>query len=122
MFLIHKLLSARLRMRELFSEGEYIPLNTSGTYCNSLIAFMRIRGDEAAVVLAPRFMTRVVSEGDKPTGEKWMDTKFVIPDNLKMQMKDAVTGSEFTASGEVFVSHIMTSLPGVLLTGIITER
>lgn len=118
LFLIRRLLHLRLRMRELFSEGEYVQLETWGTYKNSVIAFMRILGSETAVAVAPRFLTGIVGEGEMPAGDVWQDTRILLSNGRNYILKDAITGSRFNFSGSIMLRDLLTQFPGALLHGI----
>lgn len=117
LFLIHRLLGLRNRMKELFSNGEYIPLETHGRYKNSVIAFMRRHENETAIAIAPRFFAHLVKEGEKPAGDIWQDTGIILPEGFNFFMKDAVTESEYHVSGELMLRDVLQSFPGAVLTG-----
>lgn len=117
MFLVHRLLQARKNIKALFTDGEYIPLDTSGRYSDSIVAFLRINGDQTAIAIAPRFLTSVVPEGIMPAGEVWADTTVRLPKGFTAEMKDAVTSSEMIIQGEILLKKTMTNFPGMLLCG-----
>lgn len=117
LFLIRRLLHSRLSMKELFSEGDYMPLEASGKYKNSIIAFMRTRGNETAIAVAPRFMTGIAREDVFPAGDIWNDTEIILSDGAEYKMRDAVTGREFNLKGSLMLRDILDQFPGALLTG-----
>ncbi len=121
LYCIRRLLQLRNNMKELFGNGEYIPLETCGRYSNSVIAFMRKHGDEAAIVIAPRFLTSVVREGELPVGDVWQDTCFTLPESCNSVMKDALTGFEIRVYGVMMLREMMTVFPGTVLTGKIQQ-
>ncbi len=55
MVLVQAGLALRSRAEALFAEGDYVPLDVSGNAADHLVAFARVLGDTAAVVIAPRF-------------------------------------------------------------------
>jgi (1->4)-alpha-D-glucan 1-alpha-D-glucosylmutase len=122
LFLIHRLLRFRKNMKELFDDGEYIPLATAGRFRNSLIAFMRRRDDDVLITIAPRFLTSVVKEGDLPTGEVWQDTALIIPDGFTSVMRDVLTESMFSVSGEITLKKVLTVFPVAVLAGKIQQK
>jgi (1->4)-alpha-D-glucan 1-alpha-D-glucosylmutase len=70
-------LHLRRTHRELFAQGEYIPIETPET----VLAFARRRGDEWAIAIAPRFPTRITERGRWPVGDVWGDTTIALPDD-----------------------------------------
>ena len=46
----------------LFGEGEYVPLEVDGSSRENVCAFARLKRAEAAVVLVPRFLTRLLRD------------------------------------------------------------
>jgi (1->4)-alpha-D-glucan 1-alpha-D-glucosylmutase len=61
-----------LRARE---SGDYVPLAVTGKFKDNIIAFARGR----RITVAPRFLTRVVKEGELPIGKVWADTSINSP-------------------------------------------
>jgi len=117
LFLIRRLLDARNSMKELFTNGDYIPLETSGRHSYSVIAFMRRYGKETAIAVATRFLLPVVRENEMPAGELWQDTSVIVPEGFNSIMIDTVTGTEYTVSGEIMLRDIFNHFPGAVLTG-----
>lgn len=115
LFLIHRLLKARKKMKELFSSGEYIPLDATGRFRDSVVAFMRMNSEQAAIAVAPRFLADFVPEGMLPAGDIWEDTSLIIPGDFHCTMEDSVTGHQITLDNKVMLSKVMTVFPGVLL-------
>jgi len=65
----------------LFRDGEYVPLAVAGPLRENVCAFMRLKEAEAAVVLVPRFLTRLIgTTSDVPLGKRlWRDTEVEVP-------------------------------------------
>ena len=80
LFLTHKALTFRKLRRELFERGEYVPLETTGAFADSLCAFARRLHGKLVVTAAPRFLTRLpVDPGNPPFGETaWRDTAIAV--------------------------------------------
>jgi (1->4)-alpha-D-glucan 1-alpha-D-glucosylmutase len=78
---IYKALGYRKANRELFEEGEYMPLETGGRAADHICAFARRLGNMEAVVVVPRFLIRLVPEADRlPFGpEVWGDSSVIVP-------------------------------------------
>ena len=84
MFLIQRLLRFRREEGDLFERGEYLPLQTSGTFAECCISFARRLDNNWIAVMAPRLSSRI---GFPPIGEVWQDTAIQLPDSFSL--KDA---------------------------------
>jgi (1->4)-alpha-D-glucan 1-alpha-D-glucosylmutase len=82
--LTQRLLRFRGEHGDLFENGEYLPLHTSGTFAECCVSFVRRRDDEWIAVIAPRLSSRV---GFPPIGEVWQDTAIQLPETFSL--KDA---------------------------------
>ena len=49
-----QLLKLRTELADVFTDGDYAPLEVTGQHRNHFIAFARRRGREAAIVVVPR--------------------------------------------------------------------
>ncbi|MDP9425506.1 MAG: malto-oligosyltrehalose synthase, partial [Actinomycetota bacterium] len=56
LYLTWRALELRRERPGLFAEGNYVPLEVTGDGADHLVAFARISGDSAAVVVAPRLV------------------------------------------------------------------
>ncbi len=67
--------------RELFEQGEYAPLAAEGGKAAHLCAFARKTGRAAAIIVVPRFLTRLIPGGGSVPFSKavWGDTSLVLP-------------------------------------------
>ena len=99
MYTVWKALGARKMRRELFEEGEYIPLAVDGEHKEHVIAFCRRRGFEWAVIAVPQFLTGLVEMGGRPYGESvWGDTVLTVPDDAPSSWEDIFTGRHLSLS------------------------
>ncbi len=87
LFLTQRMLLFRRENPELFAHGSYQPLEVTGEFAESCIAFARRHEEKFLIVLAPRLTARV---GFPPIGEVWRDTTVTFPDDTP------VTRSLFT--------------------------
>jgi (1->4)-alpha-D-glucan 1-alpha-D-glucosylmutase len=78
-----KALAFRKAHRELFARGEYLPVAARGACAAHVVAFARRFGKEWAVVVAPRWTSRI---------SEWGDTELVMPDAAPPEWVDALTG------------------------------
>jgi len=76
-------LRTRRKYHELFTVGEYLPLMVTGSKSNHLVAFARTYGEQACIVVVPRFTAKLNGFGGKPPiGECWDDTLVELPEQL----------------------------------------
>jgi (1->4)-alpha-D-glucan 1-alpha-D-glucosylmutase len=118
LFLIHKVLEARNRHRDLFQEGVYTPLDLAGAHREHAVAFARTLGDRWALTVAPRFLTALIQEPELPLGQKaWGDTAVVLPPGAPTRWRDAVTDGMVDADGSLPLSDVLNTFPAALLLG-----
>jgi (1->4)-alpha-D-glucan 1-alpha-D-glucosylmutase len=81
LYLIWRTLNFRKAHEDLFAQGAYLPLDTTGLRQQHLIAFARRLGAETIVVAAARWFTALIGErgGWPATGFDWGDTQLVLP-------------------------------------------
>jgi (1->4)-alpha-D-glucan 1-alpha-D-glucosylmutase len=82
LFVTHKALAFRKSNLDLFSRGEYIPLEVRGRFANHVCAFARALGRQWAVVAAPRWRSTV---------DDWGETAIVPPAGVPEGWRDAIT-------------------------------
>jgi (1->4)-alpha-D-glucan 1-alpha-D-glucosylmutase len=118
LFLIYRALKARGERSHLFQQGAYIPIETAGTYKEQIVAYARREEREWAVMVAPRFLTALVREGEDPLGEeRWKDTRLVLPEEAPEGWIDAVTGTEIKREKDLVVGEMLRFFPAALLIG-----
>jgi len=116
LFATHAALAARRSRAALFRDGAYVPIETRGALRRNLIAFGRVLEKEAAVAVAPRFLSGVVAERNWPAGELWAGTDLVVPEGLQgVSLKDAFTGKTFVFSGPVEAGAVLDPFPAAFL-------
>jgi (1->4)-alpha-D-glucan 1-alpha-D-glucosylmutase len=76
-------LRLRRAHRDLFEDGEYIPLDTPET----VFAFARRLDDDWAVAIGPRLATRVTECGRWPIGDLWGDTTITLPEGAPAEWR-----------------------------------
>jgi (1->4)-alpha-D-glucan 1-alpha-D-glucosylmutase len=117
MFLIYKALTERKKQRELFGHGNYIPLETGGTFKENIVVFAREFKNSWAVLVIPRLLTYVIKENRDPLGESvWNDTYIILPGNAPSIWRDAITGATINGQEKLFVGEILKYFPCALLT------
>ena len=83
LWVTHKALEFRKANRELFTHGEYVALRARGACARHVCAFARTLSRLWAVVVAPRWTSRL---------EGWADTELELPENAPAEWQDALTG------------------------------
>ena len=118
LFLIYRALKARNTNREIFSSGAYLPLKAGGKFGNHVIAFARKYGQQWALVIAPRFFSHLIQEGDFPLGRKvWQDTEVTMPDGAPAAWRNLITNEVFSGGKTLSVGDILRGFPVALLEG-----
>ncbi|MFZ0565308.1 MAG: malto-oligosyltrehalose synthase [Chlamydiales bacterium] len=94
-FYIHwKALQFRKNHKQLFLEGEYLPLRTRGQCKDHVIAFTRHLKDQVMIVIVGRFFAQLIPQRwELPLGQySWGNTEVIIPnDRLKKEWVDLFT-------------------------------
>ncbi len=121
--LIRKALAFRRDNRALFESGRYQPLTVEGGLQEHVCAFLRSFNGVSALVVVPRFCSRLVGAGGAlPLGmELWRDTRVMLPRESALLRYRNIFTSEFLtpALGEQGLSlalgEILAAYPVALL-------
>lgn len=120
LFVTSRALSFRRGHASLFAHGEYVPLRASGSRAANVISFARVHEEEAAIVVASRFFTRLGVGREGPLSlqrEAWGDTTLRLEGIEGGRFRDILTGREFEArDGALDVASLLSPLPVALLT------
>jgi (1->4)-alpha-D-glucan 1-alpha-D-glucosylmutase len=117
MFLTQRLLGFRRERRDLFENGEYLPLHTTGTFAECCVSFVRRLDNNWIAVIAPRLSSRI---GFPPIGEAWQDTAIQLPESFSV--KDA--HDLFTCRSirhqkrQIAIGDVLSVLPFAVVTNI----
>jgi maltooligosyltrehalose synthase len=83
---------------------------------NNIVAFARRAADKWAVIMAGRFFTQVLKEGDSPAGrDAWKETVCLLPDGGPVSLRNVVTGHEVSSEGAISAGDVFTHIPVALL-------
>ena len=122
LYLTSRALRFRRARQTLFAEGDYLPLDVRGHKESHVIAFARAFSEQAAVVVAGRFFTRLGDVNQPPTGSGvWGDTAVALNYvSAAGWYRDAFTGrrirAEYSKAGvEMPLAQIFAHLPVALL-------
>jgi len=114
-------LRLRLKERDVFARGQYLPLDSSGERRDFVYAFARRHDDAWVVAAVPRLVTRLVHSGQFPIGKDvWGDTVLVCPAEAPDTWTDELTGQALRArkAGDSLVidaGSVFARLPVALL-------
>jgi (1->4)-alpha-D-glucan 1-alpha-D-glucosylmutase len=123
LYVIYKALNCRRAQRDLFTQGAYLPLTTSGARQDHVVAFARRVDQHWAVVAVPRLVTKLVpsakplerlrvgidrfprlvmklSPSSKPPMGKrlWKESLLQLPDGAPQHWHNVFTGEELMVS------------------------
>jgi len=109
--------SRALRHRDrhgpLFGGGDYIPLVATGPREDHVIAFARTKDDQAAIVAAARYFTRLPTP---PIRSVWADTFLRVGALQAMSLRDVLTDRRLlTRDGALPLDEVFATLPFALL-------
>jgi (1->4)-alpha-D-glucan 1-alpha-D-glucosylmutase len=118
--------AAGLRLRrnapKLVLDGDYVPLEVDSSVPASVIAFARVLGDRALIVVAPHLVGGLIdNEHPVPLGDRWKTSRVKLPPELATHtFHDVVTGSErraiTTGNGSwIFVGQVLEHFTVALL-------
>ena len=120
LFLTHKFLSFRKDHPELFSNGNYIPVQVEGKHKEKLLAFIRSYENEFCLVVAPLYPSLVAGGMTYfPTKADWEDTVLHLNlSELPKQWTNCLMAQQHElASGKVAVGELLEEFPLAFLKG-----
>jgi len=116
LFLIYRALQARRAERELFQHGAYQKLTIIGSLKGHVVAFARELGERRALVVAPRFPTSLVKDGEYPLGEAvWHETRVLPPTGSRLRWYDALSGQTVQGEEALWLREVLDQFPVALL-------
>ena len=107
-------LALRRRRLELFRDGEYVPIETTGPRAQEVVAFGRLLDRQAVIAVAGRFFTRLPAQ---PTGEAaWKGSRLRWPGVGRGRWRDVLTGRDLRfPSDSIALGEVLRHLPVALL-------
>ncbi len=116
LLLIYRALQARGAERELFQHGAYQKLTVIGGLKGHVVAFARELGERRALVIAPRFPSGLVKDGEYPLGETiWHETRVLPPPGSRLRWRDALTGQIVQGEEALWLREVFQHFPVALL-------
>jgi|Deesub1362A_J573_1020465.scaffolds.fasta_scaffold00168_22 (1->4)-alpha-D-glucan 1-alpha-D-glucosylmutase len=121
LYLTYKALNFRKANRELFHNGEYIPLQATGNNSAHILAFARAKGASTALTIVPRLLTGCLKSYELPLGDIWKDTYLLLPEEMagsayrNIFTGQTITPIEHEGKNVITLSDVFSSFPVALL-------
>jgi (1->4)-alpha-D-glucan 1-alpha-D-glucosylmutase len=118
----HSLLALRRQQAELFTAGDYRPLDVRGARAAHVIAFARTRGDRACITVASRLIGgQTTAQGGTvdTAGAWWADTHIDLPMELHgRRWRGAFSGADVEfPERRIAMSTALSTLPVAVYSG-----
>jgi (1->4)-alpha-D-glucan 1-alpha-D-glucosylmutase len=94
LYMIYKALHLRRRQPELFRNGSYTALRTSGHRSQNVCAFERRSDGARAVMVVPRLTARFIDPQRFPSAEIWQENRLILPEDAPERWSNIFTGQE----------------------------
>jgi (1->4)-alpha-D-glucan 1-alpha-D-glucosylmutase len=120
LYLLTQALRCRRERPGLFSEGEYLPAEIVGDHAECAVGFLRRRGGQRALAVAPRLLTRLVGPDALPLGAVWGDALLLTPDVGEPAWRNIFTGeilspTERDGRRGLVLAEVFANFPAALL-------
>jgi (1->4)-alpha-D-glucan 1-alpha-D-glucosylmutase len=111
--LMRRLLALRRRLPNVFTNGSYRPLEVSGRDSNEILAFARLSGRKAVIVIGGRLFARASGGGRRwPTDDAW-DASLVAEGFS--EITDVLKATRLTSGPELAIAGLFDPLPVAVL-------
>jgi (1->4)-alpha-D-glucan 1-alpha-D-glucosylmutase len=109
LYVICKGLNFRKRKRDLFFDGDYLPLHASGTAARHLCAFVRRKNSLWAIVGTPRLITQLTRDHPPLGANTWGSTVLSLPEKAPSHWVNVMTGEQVASLRDGRKRHIELS-------------
>ena len=122
MFVAQRPLRFRREQSQLFLKGKYLPVSARGTHQESVFAFARRLRSTWALIVVPRFTTRLSTAPTMPLGkDTWCDTALLLPQGAPREWTNLLAQAQCGCTNEsevptLALSEIFREVPVALLT------
>ncbi|MEP6735714.1 MAG: malto-oligosyltrehalose synthase [Chryseolinea sp.] len=113
LWIVLELLKLRNSQSDLFTKGDYIPLEIQGRHADNCLAFARRMGSHWVVIAIPLNIARI---SDDLLEIDWSNTSIVIPDDFPKSWLHLFSHSAGTHIGSIALSDIFVELPFAVLS------
>jgi (1->4)-alpha-D-glucan 1-alpha-D-glucosylmutase len=98
-------LELRRREAEVFADGAYVPIETTGAHAGNVVAFARVLRERWVIVAVPHLTAAL---------HGWDDTRLRLPDGAPRRFEHVFTGETLTAA-DLTAEALFAALPAALL-------
>ena len=99
LYLTWSALQWRRRWREVFRDGDYLPLLVVGACAEHACAYARRHGERIVVTVVPRLLAKLRGDMDETAATNWADTRVELPADWGEQTwLNAFTGTTLTSA------------------------
>jgi (1->4)-alpha-D-glucan 1-alpha-D-glucosylmutase len=118
LFLIYMTLKAKIIYPDIFRYGDYVVLDTMGRFKNHVITYAWRYQRQWVLIIAPRFFSYLVPDGELPLGDKiWKDTEVVMPNGSPVFWRNVITNEIYYTGKVLYIKDILSSFPVAMLMG-----
>jgi (1->4)-alpha-D-glucan 1-alpha-D-glucosylmutase len=113
-----RVLALRRAQPALFAQGDYRPLALRGPRRDHALAFLRVLGDAACLIVAPRLVAGLVGDLPLVPPEAWADTTLDLPDEAARRLRFDVLAGEAVrlAGGDCTLASLLRRFPLAIVT------
>jgi malto-oligosyltrehalose synthase/4-alpha-glucanotransferase len=116
LWLVHSLLQLRGAHPEVFSEGAYLPLKTTGKYKQHVFAFARRLGKRWIITAVPLHMADLCRQQDTALeNADWKDTAILLPEEVPKDWRHLLDNTSGSAGGKLAVKKLFKNIPLAIL-------
>jgi (1->4)-alpha-D-glucan 1-alpha-D-glucosylmutase len=109
LWITRQLLHCRRRFADLFLQGSYNPIYPTGDRAKHLFAFTRTLDDQVAIILVPRLVASLQTNG-------WGDTRIPSPPEFAgREFENIFTGGRIILDGDILPPMILRDFPVAVL-------
>ena len=124
LYVTYRALTFRRSHCDLFTTGDYFPLEAAGRGGDHLVAFIRSYAQQSALIVVPRLVVGLGEDTDRPPlgAEVWADTSLALPaGDAGRTYQDIFTGRKLTVDEQdgapvLRLADILESFPVALLS------
>jgi len=116
LWLLQQVLHLRKRHPDVFTEGEYVPLQVEGKYRQHMLAFARRHKGTVYAVAVPLHTAALSKEQGKDFFSlDWADTKIHLPAEIQGRVENVFTRKKTAKSKGLLAKELFQHLPFALL-------
>ncbi|MEJ7556705.1 MAG: malto-oligosyltrehalose synthase [Pedobacter sp.] len=112
LYFLKQLLQLRQSYPEVFSKGQYLPLQIKGKYADNAIAFVRhYQNDWLVFVLPVNISGMLDADEEEVVNIDWSDTYVVLPKAIPSEYKDWLRDKSDSTTTELKLDKVLKVLP-----------